>query len=193
MVTGILALQGGFRAHREMLTRLQVPTREVRLASDLQGISSLILPGGESSTMLKLLDREKLFSKIQKLGYEGMPILGTCAGAILMCQQVMNPSQRSFGFIPATIERNAYGSQRESFETDFPIDSWGLAKVHALFIRAPLLKETGHDVQIISKLGQDITGIQYKNFTAVTYHPELTRDDAFHREWIQQINNKGTS
>ena len=192
MVIGVLALQGGFKAHREMLTRMQVTSREIRLASDLEDLAGLILPGGESSTMLKLLERENLFSHIKMLGEQGLPILGTCAGAILMCTKVINPSQKSFGFIDATIERNAYGSQRESFELDFSVETWGLEQVHALFIRAPRLTETGPDVKIISTHGTDITGIEFKNFTAVTYHPELTTDDRFHRHWLARTK-KGAS
>jgi len=186
MVIGVLALQGGFKAHIEMLNRLEVEAREIRLASDLEGISALVLPGGESSTMLKLLEREGLFEHIVNLGSKGLPMLGTCAGAILMCNEVVNPQQKSFGFIPASIERNAYGSQRESFETEFPIDSWELQAVRALFIRAPRLLTTDKNVQIISTLNEHITGVSYKNFTAVTYHPELTDDLRFHQTWLNR-------
>jgi len=184
MVIGVLALQGGFHAHREMLDRLGLTSVEIRLPEDLKGISGLILPGGESSTMLKLMERESLFSEVQELGKAGVPILGTCAGAILMCQKVINPSQKSLEFIPATIERNAYGSQRESFETEFNIPFWGLKNVHALFIRAPRLIEYQEDVQVLSRLNGDITGVRYKNYTAITYHPELTNDTQFHKAWL---------
>jgi len=186
MVIGVLALQGGFKAHQKTLDSMDIASREIRLPTDLAGISGLILPGGESSTMLKLLERESLIHKIQQLGASGIPILGTCAGAILMCEKVTNPIQKSFAFIPSTIERNAYGSQRESFETDFTIPLWKLEHVHALFIRAPRFTELGADVHVLSKHGDDITGIQYQHYTAVTYHPELTNDSSFHRAWLQQ-------
>ncbi|PIE01913.1 MAG: pyridoxal 5'-phosphate synthase glutaminase subunit PdxT [Acidobacteria bacterium] len=186
MVIGILALQGGFQAHRKTLDALGVATVEVRLLSDLHHLNGLILPGGESSTMLKLLEREDLFAEIGQLGKNGLPILGTCAGAILMCGKVIGSGQKSFGFIPAAIERNAYGCQRESFETSFPISAWGLDQVHALFIRAPRFTELHKEVAVLSTLGEDVTGIQYKNYTAVTYHPELTADVSFHRAWLKQ-------
>lgn len=187
---GILALQGGFQAHQKILDALGVPHREVRLKRDFEGLDALILPGGESTTMLKLLDAFDLFEPLKALGNSGLPILGTCAGAILMSAEVRNPNQKSFAWIPTAIIRNAYGSQRESFLEAFPLPAWDLAEMSAFFIRAPQFIEPSEDVEIISTHDDEITGVSYRNFTAVTYHPELTDDTRFHEAWLSR-NVKG--
>lgn len=183
---GVLALQGGFAAHITCLHRLGLAHREVRLPRDLEGLDALILPGGESSTMLKLMDAYDMFEPLKAFGQSGKPILGTCAGAILMCAHVRNIQQDSFGFIPAQIDRNAYGSQRESFSLEVDCSPWNLERVPALFIRAPRFVDLGDDVTVLSTTNGDITGVTYKHYTAVTYHPELGDDTAFHQAWYQQ-------
>ena len=188
---GVLALQGGFHAHLDMLRRLDVPSREVRLPRDLIGLDGLILPGGESTTMLKLLKAFDLFEPLREFGLTGKPILGTCAGAILMCETVNFRNQESLGFIPASIDRNAYGSQQESFRADTSIPMWNLSAVPALYIRAPRFHSLSDDVKVISTHDGDITGVTWRNFTAVTYHPELGDDLAFHQAWLDQYVNQG--
>ena len=184
---GILALQGGFQAHGRTLDALGLPWRLVRLPRDLEDVDALILPGGESTTMLKLLDAFALFAPLEAFAQTGKPVLGTCAGAILMSRRVLHPEQRSLGWLPATIERNFYGAQQHSFKANVAIPEWQLAEVPALFIRAPRFSALGEDVRVISRWEDDITGITWRQFTAVTYHPELTDETAFHQAWYQRF------
>ncbi|CAM2067931.1 pyridoxal 5'-phosphate synthase glutaminase subunit PdxT [Sulfidibacter corallicola] len=181
---GVLAIQGGFAAHINVLRRLGVPHREVRLPADLAGLQGLIIPGGESTTMLKLLQAFDMKQPLQEFAASGRPILGTCAGAILMAERVTHPEQESLGWIPVTIERNAYGSQRESFQTTQACEAWEMDAFPALFIRAPRFREPRSEVEVLTRLDDHITGVRYKHFTAITYHPELTEDDRFHQAWL---------
>ncbi len=183
---GILALQGGFQAHGRMLDRLGLAHRLVRLPRDLEGLKGLILPGGESTTMLKLLDAFDLFEPLRDFGQSGKPVLGTCAGAILMCCEVSHPRQKSLSWVPASIERNYYGAQQHSFKAEVQLPAWQLCDVPALFIRAPRFSELDAEVQILSRQDEDLTGITWRQFTAVTYHPELTDDPRFHQAWIDR-------
>ncbi len=183
---GILAVQGGFRAHRNTLDQLRVPNREVRLAKQLDDLHALILPGGESTTMLKLIEAFNLLQPLQDFAASGRPVLGTCAGAILMSGRVRYKNQPSLGWIPVEIDRNVYGSQRESFSDLIDIPAWKLARVPVMFIRAPRFTDPQEGVRVISKWGNDITGVSYKNFTAVTYHPELGGESRFHQTWLDR-------
>ena len=183
---GVLAVQGGLAAHISCLDRLGLPHREVRLPRDLEGLRALILPGGESTTMLKLMAAYDMFEPLKAFGNSGKPVLGTCAGAILMCTSVRNIEQDSLGFIPVSIDRNAYGSQRESFSLQVACPAWDLHDVSALFIRAPRFAEPGKDVVVLSTTDGDITGVTYQHFTAVTYHPELCDGTTFHEAWYQR-------
>ena len=183
---GILALQGGFAAHGKILDQLGLPYRLVKLERDLAQLDALILPGGETTTMLKLLELYDLFDPLVRFGASGKPVLGTCAGAILMSRHVDQGGQRSFGWLPISIERNAYGSQRESFREVQDIPAWDLTEVPALYIRAPRFSELPEDVTILSRLNGDVTGISWRHFTAVTYHPELMDDTRFHKAWYSR-------
>ncbi len=181
---GVLALQGGFLAHRHILGALGVETREVRLPQHLEGLSGLIMPGGESTAMLKLMDAYSLFEPLAAFGQSGRPVLGTCAGAILMARRVAGLGQRSFGWIPVEIERNAYGSQRESFQVKVDCPAWGLESVPVLFIRAPRFTELGPETTVLSEWEGSVTGVIHRQFTAVAYHPELGEDTRFHAAWL---------
>lgn len=182
---GVLALQGGFAAHISCLDRLGIAHREVRLAKDLEGLQALIMPGGESTAMLKLMAAYELFQPLKDFGHKH-PVLGTCAGAILMCASVRNADQKSLGFLPVEIDRNVYGSQRESFSQMVDLPPWQLKDVPSLFIRAPRFADLAPGVTILSKAGDDITGVTYKHYTAVTYHPELCDDTRFHAAWYER-------
>ncbi|CAM2008488.1 pyridoxal 5'-phosphate synthase glutaminase subunit PdxT [Acanthopleuribacter pedis] len=181
---GVLAIQGGFAAHRKTLDRCGVASKEVRLAEALEDCDALILPGGESTTMLKLIQAFDLKPALDQFAASGKAVLGTCAGAILLSQRVTHPEQDSLGWLPADIERNAYGSQVDSFTESQSCPTWNLAEYHALFIRAPRFTNIQGETKVISRLGDQITGVQYRNLTAVTYHPELTDDTRFHRAWL---------
>lgn len=184
---GVLALQGGFAAHEACLQRLDLAHCQVRLAKDLQGLHALILPGGESTTILKLMEAFELAKPLRDIALSGIPILGTCAGAILMCRDIHNHDQSSLGLIPAAIDRNAYGSQRESFSQTVDCPLLGLHDLPALFIRAPRFVSLGKGVQVLSRHDDHITGLVYNRLTAVTYHPELGNDDRFHEAWYSHF------
>jgi 5'-phosphate synthase pdxT subunit len=191
---GVLALQGGFAAHAQHLNALGAATVEVRLPADLAHCRALVLPGGESTTMLRLM---KAFDLIEPLRQfcSRRPVLATCAGAILLAQKVSHPAQESLGLLPVAIERNAYGCQRESFEAVQNIPLWQIQGVPALFIRAPRflsLEEGGERLQVLSSLDQDVTGVRMDNIIAVTYHPELCPDLSFHRAWLEREVGKPT-
>ncbi len=183
---GILALQGGFQAHERILDRLHMEYREVKLPKHLHDLEALIIPGGESTTMLKLLNAFELFDPLVAFGNTGYPVLGTCAGAILMCRTVRFKNQKSLGWIPASIDRNAYGSQQESFQVRHDCPLWGLKDVPSLFIRAPRFAELSEGVSVLSKWNGDTTGVEFKNFSAVSYHPELGGDTRFHEAWVRR-------
>jgi len=192
-VIGVLALQGGFAAHAQHLHALGAQTMEVRLAADLARCRALVLPGGESTAMLRLMKAFDLFAPLRQF-CSARPVLATCAGAILLAHKVSHPTQESLDLLPVAIERNAYGCQRESFEALQDIPLWHIRAVPALFIRAPrflALEEGNQRVQVLSKLGQDITGVRMDNIIAVTYHPELCPDLSFHRAWLErEVGNR---
>lgn len=186
---GVLALQGGFHAHLENLGELGVSTREVRLPEDLVGLDGLILPGGESTTMLNLLRAFDMVDPLKDLVRGGTPVLATCAGTILLCDQVAHPVQASLALLPAQVQRNAYGCQRESFQGAVDIPDWDLSQVEVFFIRAPRFRSWSDDVRVLCRFGSDVVGVVYRNMTAVTFHPELAHESRFHEHWLKQSVN----
>ena len=177
---GILALQGGFGAHARALSDLGHQAIEVRAVADLPGLDGLILPGGESTTQLRLIERHGLRGPLQELVASGLPILATCAGLILAARQVIGPQQRSFGWIDATVSRNAWGRQVDSFEAtagwqgeDGPLP--------LVFIRAPRIVQTGAKVEVLATLAGEPILIRQGNLLGATFHPELTPDRRVHR------------
>lgn len=187
MQVGILALQGGFQAHREKLEALNVAVTEVRLPKDLQACHGLILPGGESTTMLKLVQAYELWEPLCEFAKQKRPILGTCAGAILMSKKVNVKDQQSFGWLPVSIDRNAYGSQVRSFKAHIDCPLWELEQVEAFFIRAPRFVDIEAGVKEISRSEDGINGVEFENFSAVTYHPELGSETRFHEAWLERF------
>jgi len=169
---GVLALQGAFIEHIEVLAKLGVDFSEVRTKADLKGLDGLIIPGGESTTINLLIGEIKSAMK-------GLPIFGTCAGAILLAQH---------GFINIEIERNAYGSQLESFEDDFEFQG---CKIHGIFIRAPKIKKTGQNVKILARNSKkEPVLVQEGKYLAATFHPELTKDTKVHEYFLKMITQK---
>lgn len=188
MVVGVLALQGDFREHQEMLTSLGVATLEVRLPSDLEKVDRLIIPGGESTTIGKLLLQYDFISPIQKRVQDGMPLWGTCAGAILMAKHIVDgkPDQPSLSLMDITARRNAFGRQIDSFEADFTIKKISSEQFTIVFIRAPLLESPGKDVEVLAELpGEKIVAAQQGKLLATCFHPELTKDTRFHKYFLQ--------
>ena len=190
MKIGVLELQGAFREHKQMLERCGAEVREVRKAEELKGLDGLVLPGGESTTIGKLMADFGLLEKIQERYAEGMAIYGTCAGMILLCREIAGSSQPKLGLLDAAVQRNAFGRQRESFEADLfvPEMKAGEKPIRAVFIRAPYLEEVGPAVQILAEVnGKAVIARQGKILTT-SFHPELTDDDRIHRYFLQMIN-----
>ena len=192
MKIGILALQGAFIEHAKLLSKIGVESIEVRLPEHLSQIDALILPGGESTTIGKLMIDFELFKPIQKFG-EFKPIWGTCAGAILLAKKT-DKEQPLLGLMDISIKRNAFGRQIDSFETQINMPIFNNQSSHAnpfnaVFIRAPLIEEAGPYIKILSILkdGQ-IVAAQQKHLLATSFHPELTNDPRFHEYFISMIN-----
>jgi 5'-phosphate synthase pdxT subunit len=189
MTVGILALQGDFREHEETLRRIGAPSLQVRLPKHLEQVDRLIIPGGESTTIGKLLVLYNLLDPIRVRARRGMPLWGTCAGAILMAKQIAEgrpAGQPALGLMDLTARRNAFGRQLDSFEADLAIPALGEEPLHAVFIRAPILEAPGNGVVPLAALdGGQIVAAQQRNLLATCFHPELTGDDRFHRYFLE--------
>ncbi len=186
---GILAVQGDFAEHEAVLQRIGVATQQVRLPTDLEPISRLIIPGGESTTIGKLLHRFGLREPIRTRAGAGMPIWGTCAGAILLARTILDglPDQPALHLMDISVRRNGYGRQIDSFETDLLINALGATPMRGVFIRAPIIEQVGSTVQVLADLGESggIVAARQGQFLATTFHPELTPDDRLHRYFLE--------
>ena len=185
---GVLALQGAFAAHVAALEHLGVNSCEVRVPADLDECDALIMPGGESTTMSKLLETSALFDPIAKRLADGMPTFGTCAGMILLSSEVLDgrSDQRSFGAVDITVQRNAYGRQVDSFETDLKVR--GLTdEFHAVFIRAPRITRCGADVDVLAEHDGAPVLVRSNAVMAAAFHPELTDDQRIHRLFVDLV------
>ena len=183
---GVLALQGDFAAHEAALRRAGVPdgeVRSVRRVAELEGLKGLVLPGGESTTLLKLMAGEDWFAALRGLHAQGGALLGTCAGAILLAREVNGPRQPSLGLLDATIDRNAYGRQVDSFEAEIDAPELG-EPLRGVFIRAPRFAATGHGVEVLGRLGDEPVLVRQGRVLAATFHPEIAGDDRLHRMFI---------
>lgn len=191
MRIGVLAAQGAFIEHIAVLRRLGVEAVPVRLPGDLEGLDGLIIPGGESTTISQLLVDYNLLSEIKKLVQNGLPVLGTCAGMILLANDVADPKVEPLGVMPIKIKRNAFGRQRESFETELDIPVLGDKPFHGVFIRAPAIEQVNNGVEILSCLpdGTIVAARQGKLLVAA-FHPELTDDLRFHQYFLDMIAGK---
>lgn len=176
---GILALQGDFAKHAEALARAGLQSREIRKPGELDSVSGLVLPGGESTTLLKFVDREGWETPLREFAASGKPVLATCAGLILLARRVENPEQRSLGVLDVDVVRNAYGRQVDSFV--------GTARgpageeTEAVFIRAPRISRVGPGVEILAREGDDPVWVREGNVQAATFHPELSQSSEVHR------------
>lgn len=181
MRIGVLALQGDFAAHIEALARETIDGVEVRYASQLLEVDGLIVPGGESTTLLNLMADRRLEAPLRDFHARGGALFGTCAGAILLARSVSRPAQPSFGFIDIDVERNAYGRQRESFETAEVVEAFGAAPLPMVFIRAPRIRRVGPGVEVIAATGGEPVLVRQGRVLAGTFHPELGGDGRPHR------------
>ncbi len=185
---GVLALQGAFAAHAAALQRLGVSTAEVRVAADLEQCDALVLPGGESTTMSQLLETSQLFDPLAKRIAAGLPIFGTCAGMILLSKGIADgrSDQRSFAALDIDVQRNGFGRQRDSFETE--IDVLGLDRAfHAVFIRAPRISRIGSEIETLASHGGEPVLVRSKTVMAASFHPELADDDRVHQLFLTMV------
>jgi pyridoxal 5'-phosphate synthase pdxT subunit len=183
---GVLALQGDFEAHEKALARAGADALEVRSAEQLQELDGLIIPGGESTTMLKLLNAEHLLEPIRKFG-QSRPIFGTCAGAILLASRVSNPNQESLSIMDIDVERNGYGRQLDSRIARLKPD--GLDHdLEAVFIRAPIIKRVGAGATVLARYDGDPVLVEQGRHLVATFHPELTNDPSVHRLFLEKVS-----
>ena len=177
---GVLALQGDFREHMQTLSAIEAAPKEVRLPSDLEGLDGLIIPGGESTTISKLMAMYGLDKAIKARHKKGMAIYGTCAGAIVIAKKVIGEKRfKPLGLADIEIERNAYGTQVDSFETELQTD--GIGKVSAAFIRAPIIKRIGKNVKALAKYNGKVVLARQGNILIGTFHPEISGELKVHR------------
>jgi pyridoxal 5'-phosphate synthase pdxT subunit len=190
MTIGVLALQGDFALHRAALERIGVGSSEVRLPAQLDRVDGLIVPGGESTTLLKLLDTWEFVPALEKFHAEGKPIFGTCAGLILLAREVQNPTQFSLAFIDVVVERNAYGRQRESFESTGAADlGAGPAALRMIFIRAPRILRLGPAVTPLARHHAECVMARQGSVLVASFHPELTDDPTVHRYFADMVRS----
>lgn len=185
---GVLALQGAFREHRRALERCGARTVEVRRADQLPEIAGLVIPGGESTTMGKLLVDWDMLEPIRERGRAGMPVYGSCAGLILLCTDIENyGDQPRLGLLDATVRRNAFGRQYDSFEADLPLPELGADPLRAVFIRAPVLVRTGPEVTVLARVEDHPVAVRQDNLLGTSFHPELTDDTRLHRYFLDMV------
>ncbi len=186
---GVLALQGDFLEHSMMLRHLGFPPVEVRLPRDLDAIDALILPGGESTTMVRLIDLHDLREPLQQRVEEGMPVWGTCAGMILMARSLTEDRPEPLSLMDIKVTRNAYGRQLESFETNLDIPVLGETQLHAIFIRAPGVAEVGPGIEVLARLPSGTpVAVREGSKVSTAFHPELNNYFRFHEYFITIIN-----
>jgi pyridoxal 5'-phosphate synthase pdxT subunit len=185
---GVLALQGDFEAHRKAIERAGGEAIEVRTAEDLAEVDGLIIPGGESTTMLKLLHQEDLFEPLRRFGQK-KPMFGTCAGAILMASEVVNPEQESLGLMDTTVERNGYGRQIDSRIVKIELEG---KPAEAVFIRAPIIRRVGPGSKVLATYFDEPVLIEEGRHMAATFHPELSEADGIHRRFVDKVSTYST-
>lgn len=183
-IVGVLALQGDFAEHAAILKRLGVEAREVRLPADLEGLDRLIIPGGESTTITRLMERYGLVQPLRAFAAH-RPVWGTCAGMIVMAKHATDLDRETLGLMDISVVRNAFGRQVDSFEMDLTIEELEGEPFHAVFIRAPLIKDAGPGVKVLATLeGQGIVAARQNHLLATSFHPELTRDTRLHAYFL---------
>jgi 5'-phosphate synthase pdxT subunit len=190
MKPGVLALQGAFREHVELLDGFDVEAVELRVPDDLAGIDSLILPGGESTTISKLLVTSGLLEPLRAALHDGMPVLATCAGLILIARQVLDgrPDQVGFDLLDAQVRRNAYGSQQQSFESPITIAGLAGGAFPGVFIRAPVIESVGPGVDVLATHDDHPVLVRSGPVWGATFHPELSGDLRIHQQFLKETS-----
>ena len=191
MLIGVLAIQGDFIEHINILQTLGVECREIRLPEQLSDVDGLIIPGGESTTLSRLLTRYDLRQPIKKLATDGKPLWGTCAGMIMMASEITENDPVPLEIMDIGVQRNAFGRQIDSFEQELEITGFDETPYHAIFIRAPVIKRVGSGVSIMASLqdGRPVA-VQQSNLMATSFHPELTKDSRFHTHFLNLNSNR---
>lgn len=184
-LVGVLALQGAFREHAAAVARLGAEAREVRQLKDMSGIDAMIIPGGESTTIGKLLVEWDMLDPLRERIEKGMPVYGSCAGLILLCREIENSDQPRLGVLDAMVRRNAFGRQVDSFETDLEMPELGPPPFPAVFIRAPVLTGVGPKVRVLANVKGQAVAVRQDNVLATSFHPELTPDVRLHRYFLE--------
>ncbi|MGD9116192.1 MAG: pyridoxal 5'-phosphate synthase glutaminase subunit PdxT [Dehalococcoidia bacterium] len=188
MKIGVLASQGAFIEHIAALRRLKVEALPVRLASQLEGLDGLVIPGGESTTISKLMVGSHLTEEITRLARNGFPIFGTCAGMIVLSTRDSDRDVEPLGLMDVIVKRNAFGRQVDSFETELEIPALGKKPFHAVFIRAPLIEKTNGNVEVLARLADGtVVAARQGNMLVAAFHPELTDDLRFHRYFLEIV------
>jgi 5'-phosphate synthase pdxT subunit len=187
MKIGILALQGAFREHEQMLQNLGAETVLVKKPEHLEGLDGIVIPGGESTSIGRLLREYQLIEPIRKMASEGMPVFGTCAGMIVMAKEIVGGEEPHLALMDVSVNRNSFGRQVDSFETDLDIPAIGDSPFPAVFIRAPHIANVGEACEVLGTYQDRIVAVKQGNLLALSFHPELTNDDRFHRLFLKMV------
>ena len=191
MRIGVLALQGAFAEHIAVLRRLKVEALPIRLPRELIGMDGLIIPGGESTSINRLMLNYDLLSEIRKLAKNGLPIFGTCAGMILLAREISDSDVEPIGVMDIVVRRNAFGRQKDSFETELLIPALGEKPFPGVFIRAPLIEQVNGKVEVLARLDDGtIVAARQGKLLAAAFHPELTSDLRFHQYFLDLVDGK---
>ena len=187
MKIGVLALQGAFREHCWMLEKCGATAVEIRKAEELDDVAGLVIPGGESTTIGKLMVEWGILEKVRSRASQGMAIYGTCAGMIMLAKDILDSDQPRLGLMDVSVRRNGFGRQRESFEASMLVPEFGDEPVEAVFIRAPYIEQAGDHVKVMAVVNDKIVIARQDKMLVTAFHPELTEDDRIHRYFISMI------
>ena len=189
MKVGVLALQGDVREHMSSLIACGVDPISVRRSSEIDQVDALVLPGGESTTIAQLAEVFGIYDPLKKRIDEGMPVYGSCAGMILLANEILDSKvgQKTFGGLNITVRRNAFGRQVDSFETDIPFKDGSNELVRAVFIRAPWVEKVGEGVEVLASVDNHPVAVRSKTLLATSFHPEITGDHRIHRYFIEEV------
>jgi 5'-phosphate synthase pdxT subunit len=185
---GVLALQGDFREHAEIMRKLGVEPVEVREVGDLEGLAGIIVPGGESTAIGNLMVSSGLLDGVRSFFYKGGPVWGTCAGMVLAASATTGPRQPLLGLMNALVERNGFGRQVYSFEQDLDVDGFD-EPFTGVFIRAPFFEDVGPGVEVLSEIDDKVVAARGENILVTAFHPELTDDTRFHEYFLREVCN----
>lgn len=190
MKVGVIAVQGAFREHMNVLRKLGVDTVEVRRAPELANVDAIVLPGGESTAIGKLMREYEMLEPLREMAHAGKPVFGTCAGMIVLAKHIVDEGTTHLGLMDVKVNRNSFGRQRDSFEADLAVAVLGPATYPAVFIRAPHIVSVGEGVDVLAMYEDRIVAVQQGNLLATSFHPELTGDVRLHAYFLGLVANE---